>query len=159
MMRLECVMTVKYIVIMAEMVSIRLREDVAQRLRAAAADSSEALSRVAQRLIDEGLRMAAHPGIVFREGPSGRRAALVRGPDVWEVVSLVRSLETRGDPAIAEAAEWLGVSPAAVRSALAYYGDFASEIEEEIALNERVAEQARQSWLRQQSLLRDSEAE
>jgi hypothetical protein len=36
----------------------------------------EAKSRTAERLIDEGLRMEDHPGIVFRDGPAGRRAAL-----------------------------------------------------------------------------------
>jgi hypothetical protein len=30
--------------------------------------------------------MMAHPGIVFKDGPSGRRAALAFGPDVWEDV-------------------------------------------------------------------------
>lgn len=36
--------------------------------------------------------MEAHPGIVFRDGPSGRRAGLAAGPDVWEVVGLLRGL-------------------------------------------------------------------
>jgi hypothetical protein len=30
----------------------------------------------ARTLIDEGLRRERHPGIVFREGPAGRRAAI-----------------------------------------------------------------------------------
>ena len=34
-------------------------------------------SRLAERYVDEGTRMDEHPGIVFRDGPSGRRAALV----------------------------------------------------------------------------------
>jgi len=35
--------------------------------------------------------MKEHPGVVFREGPSGRRAVLIGGPDVWEVVRVVKS--------------------------------------------------------------------
>lgn len=30
--------------------------------------------------------MADHPGLVFREGPTGRRPRLAGGPDVWEVI-------------------------------------------------------------------------
>ena len=46
----------------------------------------DSISSIGERQIDEGLRMEAHPGIVFRNGPSGRRAGLAAGPDVWEVV-------------------------------------------------------------------------
>jgi hypothetical protein len=30
--------------------------------------------------------MNAHPGIVCRDGPAGRRPGVVGGPDVWEVI-------------------------------------------------------------------------
>jgi hypothetical protein len=30
-------------------------------------------------------------GIVFRDGPMGRRAGLAAGPDVWEVIAAMRS--------------------------------------------------------------------
>jgi hypothetical protein len=46
---------------------------------------------VAARLVDEGLRMDEHPSVAFREGPIGRRATLVGGPDVWEVIRAVKS--------------------------------------------------------------------
>ncbi len=49
--------------------------------------------------------MAEHPGIVFKDGPSGRRAGGGLGPDVWEVVTFLRQVEERGDEAIAAAAE------------------------------------------------------
>src|ERR1039457_4808289 len=49
------------------------------------------LSAAANLLVDEGLRLTEHPGIAFRDGPTGRRAALAAGPDVWEVVRAVRS--------------------------------------------------------------------
>lgn len=42
-----------------------------------------------------------HPGIVFRPGPTGRRAGLAGGPDVWEVVRAVRSARTT-EPDLAE---------------------------------------------------------
>lgn len=44
------------------------------------------MSSAANRLADEALRMSEHPGIVFRPGPTGRRAGLVADPDVWKVI-------------------------------------------------------------------------
>jgi len=35
-------------------------------------------------------------GIVFRDGPTGHRAALVGGPDIWEVIATLKSGKTRG---------------------------------------------------------------
>ena len=53
-------------------------------------------SSVAARLVDEGLRMEEHPGVIFRNGPMGRRATLVGGPDVWEVIRALRSAREAG---------------------------------------------------------------
>jgi len=54
------------------------------RLRQRAnAMTGASVAGLAQRLIDEGLRMADHPGVIFKDGPSGRRAALAYGPDVY----------------------------------------------------------------------------
>jgi len=136
-----------------EVMSVRFPKDVATRLRAAAAVLAETVSGLVQRLVDEGLRMSAHPGILFRAGPGGRRAGLVRGPDVWEVVGLLRSLDVRGDAAVAEAAAWLGLSESEVRATLAYYGEFPDEIDVMIAANDEAAVRARAAWERQQRLL------
>jgi hypothetical protein len=138
---------------MSEVVSVRFPDDVARRLRERAAAADEPVSGLAGRLVDEGLRMAAHPGIVFRPGPSGRRAALSRGPDVWEVIGLVRSLDTRGHAALEEAAMWLGLTEALVRVALGYYGEFPDEIDAEMAANDAAAERAEREWRTQQALL------
>lgn len=138
---------------MSEVVSVRFPTPVAERLRARAASSAESASGLAQRLVDEGLRMDAHPGVIFRSGPSGRRAGLSRGPDVWEVVGLVRTLEPRGEEAIAEAAQWLGLGDAEVRVALAYYGTFPDEVEADIEANEVAARNQQRAWEAQQRLL------
>ena len=139
---------------MSEVVSVRLPDEVARRLRDEAAGTTEAVSGMAARLVDEGLRMATHPGIVFRSGPSGRRAALITGPDVWEIIGLIRSLDARGVAALAEAADWLGLTEAQIRTALGYYGAFPDEIDARIAANVAAAEQAERSWRTQQELLR-----
>ena len=68
-------------------VSIRFRRaEVADRLKAEAGARNVSTSALAEELIEEGLRLRRHPMIVFRDGPSGRRAGLIGGPDVWEVV-------------------------------------------------------------------------
>jgi hypothetical protein len=138
---------------MSRVMSVRFPDEVAERLRQRADATGEASSGLAQRLVDEGLRMEQHPGIVFRPGPSGRRAALFRGPDVWEIVGLVRSLETRGQAAIAEAAEWLGLEVDQVRVALDYYGEFPDEVDREIEANDIATERAERIARTQQQLL------
>lgn len=57
--------------------SLRIPEAVKERLDKTAARSREKPSSVAVRLIDEGLRMAEHPGVTFHDSPAhGRVAAL-----------------------------------------------------------------------------------
>ena len=76
-------------------ISIRLPERTVGRL-ADRADRSNMPSRtLAQRYVEEGLRMDDHPLIRFADGPSGRRARLLGGPDVWEVVAVARDNERR----------------------------------------------------------------
>jgi len=73
-------------------------------------------------LIDEGLRMGDHPGVIFKDGPSGRRAALAYGPDVWEVIKLLREIDERGPAAIDAAAEVFAVDTSRISTAISYYG-------------------------------------
>jgi hypothetical protein len=80
--------------------SIRFDDRLLARLRRRANATSGTTSAMAQRLIDEGLRMADHPGVIFKDGPSGRRAALAYGPDVWEIVKFLREIDERGPAAL-----------------------------------------------------------
>lgn len=102
----------------------------------------ESRSRLAARLIDEGLRMDAHPGIVFRPGPGGRRAGLAGGPDLWEVVRVLRDVEARGEAAIAKTATLTGLAIHQVRTAAGYYQEFIDEMEAWIAEVDRESEEA-----------------
>jgi hypothetical protein len=85
--------------------------------------------------------MLDHPGIVFRDGPAGRRASLLMGPDVWEVVGGLRGAD--GEAQLDEAAEDLGLSRAQVDVALRYYGEYAEEIDERIRRNAEEADRRR----------------
>jgi uncharacterized protein (DUF433 family) len=133
--------------------SVRMSERTMERLELGARRRGEPRSRTAERLIDEGLRMEEHPGIVFRDGPAGRRAALAGGPDVWEVIETLRGTGLAGEQAIAATGEWGELTAAQVRTAVRYYGDFREEVDERIALNRREAERGRAAWERAREAL------
>lgn len=138
---------------MSTPLSIRFDVKLLDRLRRTAAGRNTTPSGLAQRLVDEGLRAQEFPGIVFRDGPSGRRAALAAGPDIWELAAALRESGLRGDEAIDVVADDFDLSPARVRIALAYYGAHSAEIDDEIADNEHAAEAALRSWESQRRLL------
>src|SRR5258708_782316 len=115
--------------------SIRMSESTLSRLNSGARRRGEPKARTAERLIEEGLRMEDHPGIAFRDGPSGRRAALLVGPDVWEVIETIQGSGLAGDKAIVAAARWGNLSMGQVRVALRYFAEFKDEIDERIKQN------------------------
>ena len=130
-----------------------MSRETLERLDQRARLRSEAKARTAERLIDEGLRMEDHPGLVFRDGPTGRRAALAVGPDVWEVISTIRGSGLKGDAAVAAAAEWGNLTAVQVRAAVRYYADFRDEIDERIDRNELEFERQKAAWQRAQEAL------
>ncbi len=139
---------------MSTPLSIRFQPEILDRLREVARQRPGATaSGLVQQLVDEGLRQLEHPGIVFKDGPTGRRAALAFGPDVWEVVAALEGLDERGQAGMAVLADDLELSVVAVRRAVRYYGQHHAEIDEEVAHNRRAAEQGEREWLVAQRLL------
>jgi hypothetical protein len=139
--------------------SVRFEPRVLRRLNAFVATHPEmSLSSASNRLVDEALRMHEHPLIVFRDGPAGRRARLVGGPDVWEVVGAVRSVRDAepgltGDDALGLVAETAGVPVPLLRAALAYWGDYPEEVDAFLDRARADAARAQAGWRRQQELL------
>ena len=134
--------------------SIRFTPSLLSRLRQRAnAMTGASAAGLAQRLIDEGLRMADHPGVIFKDGPSGRRAALAYGPDVWEVVKFLREVDERGPAAIDAAAEVFAVDTSRISTVISYYGDYADEIDAEIADADAASVRAEAAWRVQQQLI------
>jgi len=112
------------------------------------------VSSTMERLLDEALRREAHPGITFRDGPSGRRAGLVAGPDVDEVTRALRAVQAEGaEDVVAAVADVSSLTEAQVRVAVAYYADHGAEIDDRIAANHRAAEEGEAAWRRQQEIL------
>lgn len=134
--------------------SIRFDDAVLARLRQqASAEVGNNVSALAHRLVDEGLRMAEHPGIIFKPGPSGRRAALAYGPDVWEVVKFLREIDERGPAALVAAAEAFAVDVGRITSAVSYYSDYGAEIDGEIDAAEVASVRAERAWAVQRKLI------
>jgi hypothetical protein len=134
--------------------SIRFAPSLLARLRQRAnAMPGASAAGLAQRLIDEGLRMADHPGVIFKDGPSGRRAALAYGPDVWEVIKFLREVDERGPAAIDAAAEVFAVDAGRVGTAINYYGDYPDEIDAEMAEADEASARAEAAWRIQQQLI------
>lgn len=134
--------------------SVRFAPEVLAALRRRAAVVPGATpSGLAHRLVDEGLRMADHPGIAFRDGPAGRRAALVVGPDVWELVQFLQEIDERGPDAVAAAAETFAIPAAAVEAGIGYWSAYGDEIDAWIASSRTASVQAESEWERRRALL------
>lgn len=133
--------------------SIRFDRSVRERLHDQARRQGLKPSAMAQRLVDEGLRMNDHPGVVFRDGPTGRRAGLAAGPDVWEVVSVLEQQDHRGEAAVHAVVDAMGLSERQVRAAIAYCAAHEPEVRRRIEDNERAAGDAQAAWEAQQRLL------
>lgn len=138
---------------------VRFDADVAVRLAAfVAANPGLSLSSAANLLVDEGLRMAEHPGIVFRPGPTGRRAGLAAGPDVWEIVQALKSAkeaepEFSADELLELIAGHTGVHVALLKRAVRYWASYREEIDARVAANEAAEEAVEEAWRREQQML------
>lgn len=132
---------------------IRIESETLEALRELSARSGESIVRLAQRYIDEGMRLDRHPGIAFRDGPAGRRAVVAGGPDVWEVVAAARSAPERGEKLLGALAERLGVAEARIRIAVRYYAEYPGEVDRFIAAVEGEADRLEQTLERERQLL------
>jgi uncharacterized protein (DUF433 family) len=131
--------------------SVRLNDSTIARLGARARRVHLPPRTLAQRYVEEGLRMDEHPLIRFADGPAGRRARITgTGKDVWEVIAVVR--DNDGDPA--EAASYLEIPLGLVQAAVAYYGAYTDEIDQQIQDNDEMAAEAYAAYLAGQAALR-----
>ena len=104
-------------------------------------------------MLDEGLKTRRFPGVVYRSGPLGRRAALVGGPDVWEVVRDLAASPGRGMDRVENLVAETGLTTASVLLAADFYASFPEEIDALIEADERAAEEIRRQTRRRERLL------
>ena len=87
--------------------------------------------------------MREFPGIVFRSGPTGRRAALADGPDVWEIVrGLAQARSSSGDPLELLMAS-TNLREDQIRLAVGYYSAYPDEVDARISEDEAAAARLR----------------
>jgi hypothetical protein len=138
---------------------VRFDSPVAERLASfVAANPGMSMSSAANRLVDEALRTSEHPGVTFRPGPTGRRAGISGGPDVWEVVRAVRSArgaepDLAEDDLLALVADNTGTPLRLMRVAISYWASYPGEIDAELAAASAAEDAAEEAWRRERQLL------
>src|ERR1700686_3386571 len=138
---------------MTRSTSFRLPDDLLARVDAEAIATGTSVTSLVTSLLDEGLKSRRFPGVVYRNGPAGRRAGLARGPDVWEGIRAVRSAPGRGEGRLHVVAESSGVALDEVRLAVDFYAAFPDEIDARIAADEQAQLGLRQAIDRRERLL------
>lgn len=133
--------------------SVRLADSVRRQLADAASAEATTITELVERYVREGLACAAHPGIVFKAGPHGRRAALGGGPDVWEIVGALRHVTGSEAGRIATLAHQFGIHERQVVIALGYAAAHREEIEARIQSNDRALEEVERVSAERERLL------
>ena len=88
-------------------------------------------STMVVELVDEALRMRRAPGVVFVDGPVGRRPVIAgTGLDVWELVAAWQELG-RDYRRLRAGYDWL--TEPQIRAALSYYEAYPEEIDARLA--------------------------
>ena len=114
--------------------SLRLPSDLLKEIQKEAKRASRPTTQIIEGVLEEGIRMRRCPGIVFTEGPAGRRATVAgSGIDVWEVVRVYKACK-KDLAALASAFPQL--SRPQLQAALYYYRIYPAEIEDRLKSEE-----------------------
>jgi len=113
-------------------VSVRFPSALDRWVRQQASLERRSVAEMVRILTEEARVTRLFPQIVFRDGPSGRRAAFLDGPDVWQV--LEPYVLSGGDTGILRVS-WPHLPPWKLETALRYYEVFPEEIDARIARN------------------------
>jgi uncharacterized protein (DUF433 family) len=106
---------------------IRLPEATVREIESAASDTGRDFSSVARDLLVEAVKMKNCPGIIFADGPTGRRARVSgTGIDVWEIAAAFKGVDENYIE-LQNVYHWL--SEPQLRSALSYYALYPEEID------------------------------
>ncbi len=98
---------------------------------------------LAEQILEEGVRMRRHPGIVFIERGGGRDAVLAGRPrlSIWLIAETVR-----GSTSMKTAADWLSLDLGSLERAMAYAKEYPDAINAAIADNEAAFERAKRLY-------------
>jgi hypothetical protein len=133
--------------------SYRLDPALKSRLEARAVRERTSERSLIESLLEEALDTRDHPGIVFRDGPSGRRAALAVGPDVWEVVSALRHTAGTAEQRVTALSEQFDLHPRHIRVAIDYAAMHREQIDAQVRANDAAAAEVEAMARSRQALL------
>ena len=118
--------------------SLRLPEETVKEVERLASSTGKDFSGLARDLLSEAVKLRRCPGIIFADGPAGRRARIAgTGIEVWELIATFKGLKEDYEK-LKEAYHWL--SEQQIRAALSYYALYSKEIEKRISANEEMTE-------------------
>jgi uncharacterized protein (DUF433 family) len=131
-------------------ISFRFTPQTVEGLRRRSHQSGLGQGALAERYIEEGVRMDEHPGVYFRDVGSGRRPSVMGTRlDVAQIIETLR----QNDSSVEETAEYLEIAAAQVETALRYYAAHREEIDAWIERSRAVAQQERELWQRREQAL------
>jgi hypothetical protein len=84
-------------------------------------------------ILDEGLETRCFPGIDYRDGPTSRRAAIVGGPEIREIIRALKQMPGKHERRARALSDELGLLPAQIRLAVDFYDANPSEVDDRIA--------------------------
>ncbi len=106
---------------------IRVSLDLDREISREAQARGTSWSAMSQTLLAEAIRMRRAPGVIFVDGPAGRRAVVAgTGLDVWEVIATWKRCEDDYE-ALRQSYDWL--TEPQLRAALGYYELYPEDIE------------------------------
>ena len=129
--------------------SLSLPEELRSQLEEEGRRLDAPVEEVARTVLDEGLRARRFPGITFRDGPTGRRAGLENGPDVWEIIRDLQSAPGDHAARVALLRDEAALTLNAIALAERYYERYRAEIDHRIEMNYRVLEEVLQARARE----------
>jgi uncharacterized protein (DUF433 family) len=111
----------------SHMRNLSIPDELDREISRESTDRATTWAALAAELLEEALRMRRAPGVVFADGPAGRRAVVAgTGLDVWEVVASWKA-SARDFHQLRQNYTWL--SEPQLRAALAYYEAYPREID------------------------------
>lgn len=119
--------------------SIRVDPGTAAEIERLSVGKRTTFSALAAEMLSEAARMRRCPGILFADGPTGRRARIEgTGIEVWEVVSSYLALD-RDERRLRQAYHWL--SDRQILAALGYYRAYPEEVDDLVRRNREEEEE------------------
>ncbi len=113
--------------------SIRIDKKTLSEVESLQQTKKETFSSLTSELIAESVKMRKCPGIVFVDGPAGRRARIEgTGIDVWEFISAHQELNNNLS-ALKKAFHWL--TDRQIMAAIGYAKTYPEEIKKLIKMN------------------------